>query len=141
MLARLERGCIAMAFTARVAADACMHRLADAVEGGEKVETADEEEGDEDSEAPLPVARVVAAVTKHQRYAGARPGCLDSVWFGIKYTDGSATGRRGEVEAPTILIRTAEGRAALLRYAATKKGKSVAKYLPARVSGKPRRSG
>ena len=36
-----------------------------------------------------------------------------------------------EVEAPTILIRTAEGRAALLRYAATKKGKSVAKYLPA----------
>ena len=41
-----------------------------------------------------------------------------------KYTDGSATGRRGEVEAPTILIETAEGRAALLRYAATKKGKS-----------------
>ena len=35
MLARLGRGCIAMAFTARVAADACMHRLADAVKGGE----------------------------------------------------------------------------------------------------------
>ena len=35
MLARLERGCIAMVFTARVAADACMHRLADAVKGGE----------------------------------------------------------------------------------------------------------
>ena len=73
----------------------------------------------------------MAAVTKHQRYAGARPGCLDNVWFGIKYTDGSATGRRGEVEAPTVLIETAEGRAALLRYVATKKGNSVAKYLPA----------
>ena len=35
MLTRLERGCIALAFTARVAVDACMHRLADALEGGE----------------------------------------------------------------------------------------------------------
>ena len=42
-----------------------------------------------------------------------------------------ATGGCGEVEAPTVLIETAEGRAALLRYAATKKGKSIVKYLPA----------
>ena len=48
-------------------------------------------------------------------YRGAVAGSLDHVWFGIKYTDGSATGRRGEVEAPAPLISTAEGRAALLR--------------------------
>ena len=35
MLARLVRGCIALAVTARVRADACSHRLADAVKGGE----------------------------------------------------------------------------------------------------------
>ena len=57
-------------------------------------------------------------------------GSLDNVWFGIKYTDGTATGKRGEVEAPTILINTAEGQAAVLRYVRTKKGKSAAKYVP-----------
>ena len=35
MLSRLVRGCIALAFTACVLAVACMHRLADAVKGGE----------------------------------------------------------------------------------------------------------
>ena len=35
MIARLVRGCIALAFTACVLAVACMHRLADAVKGGE----------------------------------------------------------------------------------------------------------
>ena len=35
MLARLVRGCIALAVTARVRADACSHRLAHAVKGGE----------------------------------------------------------------------------------------------------------
>ena len=35
MLARLVRGCIALAFTACVLAVACSHRLADAVKGGE----------------------------------------------------------------------------------------------------------
>ena len=35
MLARLVRGCIAMAFTARVPAVACIDRLADTVKGGE----------------------------------------------------------------------------------------------------------
>ena len=35
MLARLVRGCIALAFTACVLAVACMHRFADAVKGGE----------------------------------------------------------------------------------------------------------
>ena len=35
MLARLVRGCIALAFTACVLADACSHRLAEAVKGGE----------------------------------------------------------------------------------------------------------
>ena len=34
MLARLVRGCIALAVTARVRADACSHRLAHAVKGG-----------------------------------------------------------------------------------------------------------
>ena len=33
MLARLVRGCIAMAFAASVAAVACIHRLADTVKG------------------------------------------------------------------------------------------------------------
>ena len=74
---------------------------------------------------------MVSAVTKHQVYRGAQPGSLDNVWFGIKYTDGTATGRRGEVEAPTPLIATAEGRAALKVYVRTKKGKSAAKYVPA----------
>ena len=37
-----------------------------------------------------------------------------------------STGRRGEVEAPTPLIETAEGRAALVAYVRTKKGKAVA---------------
>ena len=35
MLARLVRRCIALAVTARVRADACSHRLADTVKGGE----------------------------------------------------------------------------------------------------------
>ena len=35
-----------------------------------------------------------------------------------------------KVEAPGPLISTAEGRAALLRYVRTKKGKSAAKYVP-----------
>ena len=35
MLARLIRGCIAMAFTASVTADQSSHRLADAAKGGE----------------------------------------------------------------------------------------------------------
>jgi len=35
LLARLVRGCIAMAFTASVATDQSSHRLADAVKGGE----------------------------------------------------------------------------------------------------------
>ena len=35
MLARLVRGCIALAFTACVLAVACSHRLADTVKGGE----------------------------------------------------------------------------------------------------------
>ena len=35
MLARLVRGCIALAFTACVPTDACIHRLADAVKGGQ----------------------------------------------------------------------------------------------------------
>ena len=35
MLARLVRGCTALAVTARVRADACSHRHADAVKGGE----------------------------------------------------------------------------------------------------------
>ena len=35
MLARLVRGCIALAFTACVLADLSSHRLADAVKGGE----------------------------------------------------------------------------------------------------------
>jgi type III secretory pathway component EscT len=35
MLARLVRGCIALAFTACVLAVACSHRLVDAVKGGE----------------------------------------------------------------------------------------------------------
>ena len=35
MLARLVRGCIALAFTARVRTVACIHRLADTVKGGE----------------------------------------------------------------------------------------------------------
>ena len=35
MPARLVRGCIALTVTARVHADACSHRLADAVKGGE----------------------------------------------------------------------------------------------------------
>ena len=35
MLARLERGCIALAFTAGVRAVATSHRLADPVKGGE----------------------------------------------------------------------------------------------------------
>ena len=39
----------------------------------------------------------------------------------------SATGRRGEVEAPDPLISTAEGRTALLRDVKTKKGKPDAK--------------
>ena len=34
MLARLARGCIALAFIACVRADACSHRLADTVKGG-----------------------------------------------------------------------------------------------------------
>ena len=34
MLTRLVRGCIALAVAARVRADACTHRLADAVKGG-----------------------------------------------------------------------------------------------------------
>ena len=34
------------------------------------------------------------------------------------------------MEAPTVLMETAEGRAALLRYVATKKGKSATKYVP-----------
>ena len=40
MLARLVRGCIALAVTARVRADACSHRLADPVKGGELSYTA-----------------------------------------------------------------------------------------------------
>ena len=68
---------------------------------------------------PLPPARVVSAVTKHQVYRGAKPGSLDNVWFGIKYTDGSAT-----VEAPTPLMPTAEGRAALKAYVQTSTSKS-----------------
>ena len=35
MLSRMVRGCIALTVTARVHADACSHRLADAVKGGE----------------------------------------------------------------------------------------------------------
>ena len=35
MLARLVRGCIALAFTASVLAVTCSHRLADAVKGGQ----------------------------------------------------------------------------------------------------------
>ena len=35
MLARVVRGCIALAFTACVLAVACIHRLADPVKGGE----------------------------------------------------------------------------------------------------------
>ena len=35
MLARLVRGCVAMAFTASVAADQSSHRLANTVKGGE----------------------------------------------------------------------------------------------------------
>ena len=107
-------------------------------EGGEEeVEVEEGEEGeegdggeDEEGEAPIPAGRVVASVTKHKPYHGAMAGSLDNVWFTIKYTDGSATGKRGEVEAPTILTRTAEGRAAVLRYVRTKKGKSAAKYVP-----------
>ena len=41
------------------------------------------------------------------------------------------TGSRGEVEAPTPLTTSPEGRAALLAYVLTKKGKSAAKYVPA----------
>ena len=54
-------------------------------------------------------------VTKHHVYHGAQAGSLENVWFGIKYTDGSTTGKGGAVEAPTPLLETAEGRAALLR--------------------------
>ena len=76
---------------------------------------------------PLPPARVVSAVIKHQVYRGAKPGSLDNVWFGIKYTDGSAT-----VEAPTPLMPTAEGRAALKAYVqtSTSKGDGSAKSRP-----------
>ena len=59
----------------------------------------DGEGAESGGEAPLPIARVVAAVTKHQVYRGAKPGSLDNVWFGIKYTDGSATGRRRRPDA------------------------------------------
>lgn len=38
---------------------------------------------------------------------------------------------RGEVEAPTALMTGVEGREALLRYVATRKGKGAAKYVPA----------
>ena len=86
-----------------------------------------------DGEEPLPAARVVATVTKHHVYHGARAGSLENVWFGIKYTDGSTTGKGGAVEAPTPLLETAEGRAALLRYVKTKKGQSAAKYVPSEL--------
>ena len=38
-----------------------------------------------EGEEPLPAARVVATVTKHHVYHGARAGSLENVWFGIKY--------------------------------------------------------
>ena len=102
-----------------------------AAEGAEEEGEADAADGDEsDGESPPPPARVVSAVTKHKVYSGAKPGSLDNVWFGIKYTDGSATGRRGEVEAPTPLMATAEGRAALKAYVQTRKGRSAVKYVP-----------
>ena len=86
-----------------------------------------------EGEEPLPAARVVATVTKHHVYHGARAGSLENVWFGIKYTDGSTTGKGGAVEAPSSLLQTAEGRAALLRYVKTKKGQSAAKYVPSEL--------
>ena len=77
-----------------------------------------------------------ATVIKHHVYHRARAGSLEidqNVWFGIKYTDGSTTGQGGAVEAPTPLLETAEGRAALLRYVKTKKGQSAAKYVPSEL--------
>ena len=71
---------------------------AEAEAGQGEAEQVEAEEAEDES--PLPTGRVVATVTKHHVYRGAVAGSLDHVWFGIKYTDGSATGRRGEVEAP-----------------------------------------
>ena len=56
-----------------------------------------EEEVESDGEEPMPAARVVATVTKHRVYHGAQAGSLENVWFGIKYTDGSTTGKGGAV--------------------------------------------
>ena len=68
-------------------------------------------------EATIPAGCVCGFGHKaHKPYHGAKPGSLENVWFGIKYTlDGSATGKRGEVEEPTVLINTAAGRAAVVK--------------------------
>lgn len=70
----------------------------------------------------------VVRVWKHHVYGGARAGSLRNVYVGIEWSDGSKT--QGGVEPSEPLACTESGRAALLAYVATSKGKGIAKYLP-----------
>ena len=71
---------------------------------------------------------VVSRIWKHHVYGGARAGSLYNVYVGVEWSDGSRT--VGGVEPSEPLAGSESGRAALLAYVATAKGKAVAKYLP-----------
>ena len=70
----------------------------------------------------------VTRIWKHHVYRGARAGSLYNVYVGIEWSDGSKT--TGGVEPSEPLADSESGRAALLAYVASSKGKAIAKYLP-----------
>ena len=70
----------------------------------------------------------VSKIWKHHVYGGARAGSLYNVYVGVEWSDGSRT--QGGVEPSEPLTQSESGRAALLTYVATPKGKGIAKYLP-----------
>jgi hypothetical protein len=93
-------------------------------------------EEEEAAPAPEPEPTVVDAaaadekapikVLKHKYYPN-KAGGLACLWVQLQYSDGSKT---NGVVSSEPLAASAEGRAVLQAYVATKNGKKVAKYVP-----------
>ena len=87
MLARLARGCIAMAFTASVPADQSSHRLADAAKGGELSYMAPAMEREQTAYRSLPMVAGVALADPQPMLARLIRGCIAMAFTASVATD------------------------------------------------------
>ena len=75
----------------------------------------------------------VRKIKSHYVYSSrSQPGSLVAVIMSMEFADGTDTGRGGYIDSEPYLP-DASFRAALRRYVATKKGKTMHKYVPASV--------